>query len=115
PAASATVRSCDEIVCADEQSDRDSDRRIRDFELRSAGMHGGLPAAVAVAVAGGRLDGRHTRQSVLQAAAGFADRRARCEELSVHGPPWETRAHGRDLRERPAVQAAGVTTARAGA
>ena len=72
-------------------------------DQRSAGMHGGLPAAIPVALTGGRVRRRHPGRVVLQAAAGLADRRPWRPQLSVHGSARQTGADRRDLRQRQAV------------
>ena len=60
-----------------QQPDRSGRRRIHPDDRRPAGMHGGIPAALAVALAGRLGHNRHSRQSVLQTSARLPHRRAR--------------------------------------
>ena len=92
-----------------------SDRRARSASCRRRS-----------GVTGGHDDDRHPGRVVLQAAAGLADRRARCPQLSVHGAPrqsarprsssatirealcrWRCASHHRAVSVRPEPDRAG--------
>ena len=81
---------------------------LGDFRIQigdPAAVYGRVPAAVAVAVSCRPDHDRHTRRSVLQAAAGCADRRARSAQLTVHGCARQARADGAGVLQRQALHA----------
>ena len=97
---------------SEEQPHRHDHGRLHPDDERSAGLHRRLPSAEHVAIPRGHDGHRYARRLVLQAAAGFSDRRSRRPQLPLHGQPRQARSDGPDLQQRQAFRAAGDASAR---